>query len=44
VQNSQCGLTLNEAEWDEEWRCVLRLASPEPRSSSAMSSSASSNG
>lgn len=31
AQNSQSGLGLTEAEWEEEWNSVLRLASAEPR-------------
>ncbi|XP_023330681.1 OTU domain-containing protein 7B isoform X2 [Eurytemora carolleeae] len=31
IQNRQSGLYLTEAEWDEEWNSVLRLASPQPR-------------
>ena len=30
-QNYQSGLSLTEAEWREEWTSVLRLASPDPR-------------
>jgi len=30
-QNLQSGLSLTEAEWEEEWNSVLRLASTEPR-------------
>ena len=33
-QNSQSGLALTEDEWSEEWSSVLRLASPDPRTSS----------
>ena len=31
AQNWQSGLGLTEAEWEEEWNSVLRLASAEPR-------------
>ena len=30
-QNFQSGLALTEEEWSEEWRSVVRLASPHPR-------------
>ena len=33
-QNAQSGLSLTEQEWSEEWRSVLRLASPHPRTPS----------
>ena len=32
-QNYQSGLALTEAEWTAEWSSVLRLASPDPRTS-----------
>ena len=34
-QNYQSGLALTEAEWTAEWSSVLRLASPDPRTSSS---------
>ena len=34
-QNYQSGLALTEAEWTAEWSSVLRLASPDPRTSNS---------
>ena len=34
-QNYQSGLALTEAEWTAEWSSVLRLASPDPRTTSS---------
>ena len=31
LYNTQFGLILNEAEWQDEWKSVLKLASSEPR-------------
>lgn len=43
LYNTQFGLILNETEWQEEWRSVLKLASSEPRHPSNASSSSNSS-
>ena len=42
-QNYQSGLALTEAEWTAEWSSVLRLASPDPRTSSSSSNNNNNN-
>ena len=41
LYNTQFGLILNEAEWQDEWKSVLKLASSEPRHPSNASNSSS---
>ena len=42
-QNYQSGLALTEAEWTAEWSSVLRLASPDPRTSSSSNNNNNNN-
>ena len=42
-QNYQSGLALTEAEWTAEWSSVLRLASPDPRTSSSCNNNNNNN-
>lgn len=44
LYNTQFGLILDETEWQEEWKSVLKLASSEPRHPSNASSNGSSGG
>ena len=44
LYNTQFGLILDESEWQEEWKSVLKLASSEPRHPSNASSNSSSSG
>jgi OTU domain-containing protein 7 len=43
LYNTQFGLVLSEAEWQDEWKSVLKLASSEPRHPSTTSSNSSSS-
>lgn len=31
LQNKEAGLVFSEEEWEREWKCLLRMASSEPR-------------